>query len=434
MIRRDTIVSLSSGSLPSGIAVIRISGPGCALLFGKSLPNDLEPRKAILSSYKSRLESEILDQGLVLWFPAPHSYTGEDCLEFHAHGGRAVVSAILNDLCSYQGFRLAEAGEYSRRAFENGRIDLTEVDGIADLISSETEQQRKLSLSQSQGALRILYDEWRKELIFIRAMIEAEFDFSDEEDVPEEISQEGFDRLKELHGRISAHLSDNCAGEIIRDGFQISLLGRPNAGKSSLLNALSKRDVAIVTAEAGTTRDVLDVKLDINGYAVVISDTAGIRETDNTIEREGIRRAHLRADESDLVIWLSEIDSDDSVDYSGETDVLCLISKDDDGRSEQNSISCETGHGMDSLLKLISERIETRIPDTENALITRKRYRDGLVNVDQHLARCLSSQSLEMEMKAEELRLAADELGRISGKIDVEDLLDVIFSEFCVGK
>ncbi len=434
---QETIVALSSGALPSGVAVIRISGPDCNLIgktFLKDLPNK---REAQLKSIIHPVTNEILDKGLVFWFPRPNSFTGDDCLEFQVHGGRAVVEAILQALCTINNVRLAEPGEFSRRAFENGKLDLTEIEGIADLVASETETQRKQALIQSGGKLRMLYEGWRTHLIHMRAMIEAELDFSEEEDVPEEISVEGFSQVKLLKDEIDIHLNDNRSGEIIRDGYKIVLMGKPNAGKSSLLNALAKRDVAIVTNEAGTTRDVLDVQLNVNGYSVIVSDTAGVRETDNIVEIEGVSRALLKGDEADLVIWLTEINDNEnfpsfSHDYNN---ILHIISKDDSRETiGQISISTITDCGLESLLNKVKQILDTDVKFSESGLISRLRYREALLDASNLLTAVIENDNLEVELKAENLRLASDCIGRITGRIDVEDLLDVIFSEFCVGK
>lgn len=430
---KDTIVALSSGNLPSGVAVIRISGPACGYIEDKLFDVPLVERRA---SVRKLLGADrvVLDQVLAIKFEEHRSFTGEDVIEVHAHGGQAVVAAILSTLCGISGVRLAEAGEFTRRAFENGRLDLTEVDGIADLVAAETEAQRKLALQQSQGELRNLYSGWRKELIHIRAMIEAEFDFADEEDVPTDISEAGFERLNLLIDQIEGHLADGRSGEIIRDGYKIALMGKPNAGKSSLLNALAKRDVAIVSDEAGTTRDVIDVRLDIGGYAVNVFDTAGIRETKALVESEGMRRAHLIADVSDLVLWLTPVGEQVQIEYSGETPVLRLVSKDDDGRLSSGSVSVLRSDGLDWLLDELANRLGNLQDGSHSVLITRQRYREALDQAKDHLVIARDDAKLDLEIRADELRRAGDCIGRITGAVDIEDLLDVIFAEFCVGK
>ena len=431
----ETIVALSSGNLPSGVAVIRISGFGCAVIAENMLGGILKPRVAHLKSIIDASNNEELDRGLVIYFNAPASFTGEDCLELQLHGGCAVVEAVINTICQFENVRLAEPGEFSRRAFENGKLDLTEIEGIADLVASETEAQRKQALSQSRGDSRETYEGWRKRLIHMRALIEAELDFSEEEDIPEEISKEGFAQVSALKDEIEKHLDDNRAGEIIRDGFKIALMGKPNAGKSSLLNALAKRDVAIVTNEAGTTRDVLDVHLDIGGYAVIVSDTAGLRESDNIVEVEGIKRAQLKGSEADLVIWLTELNDNDVINHNNFDNIIYIKSKDDDGIvSSGISISVANDNGLDLLLCEVKNQIKNKVQGHDGVLISRLRYREALVDCVNHLSFVIDNQISDIELKAETLRHASDCIGRITGKIDVEDLLDVIFSEFCVGK
>jgi len=431
---QDTIVALSSGKLPSGVAVIRISGPKCqkiVLSFVGSLP---QPRSATLKLITNPQNGEMLDKGLVLWFPGPESFTGDDCLEFQLHGGKAVVNAAIGALTGLEGVRLAQAGEFSRRAFENGKLDLTEIEGIGDLVASETEAQRRQAFQQTRGDLRKIYEAWRTRLVHMRAMIEAELDFSDEEDIPDDISSEGISRIKLLRDEIREHLNDNKAGEIIRDGFKIALMGKPNAGKSSLLNAMAKRDVAIVTHEAGTTRDILDVYLDINGYSVIVSDTAGLRESSSMIEQEGIKRALKRGQEADLIIWLSDInDAHDKPDIDHES-ILQIFSKDDNGTMSNNAISVKTEYGLGVLEQQIGNIISERVGSQDSALVSRMRYRDALNECLGYLDFVLDNHGLDIDLKAEQLRYASDCIGRITGRVDVEDLLDVIFSEFCVGK
>ena len=430
-----TIVALSSGSLPSGVAVIRISGSACNRISEQMLGGVCESRVAQLKSVKHPNTHEELDRGIVLAFRGPASFTGEDCLELQLHGGRAVVEAVLKAICEFDGVRLAEAGEFSKRAFENCKLDLTEIEGIADLVASETEAQRKQALSQSRGDSRETYEGWRKRLIHMRALIEAELDFSEEEDIPEEISKEGFSQVMAIKDEIESHLNDNRAGEIIRDGFKIALMGKPNAGKSSLLNALAKRDVAIVTNEAGTTRDVIDVHLDIDGYAVIVSDTAGLRVSENIVEAEGIKRAQLKGEEADLVIWLKELHDDQPLPQIGFDNIIYVASK-DDALDIQDGISISVSHtkGLDALLIEVKAQIRSKLQNHDGVLISRLRYRESLTECVKHLSFVIENEVSDIELKAETLRHASDCIGRITGKIDVEDLLDVIFSEFCVGK
>ena len=436
MLQADTIIGLSSGTLPSGIAVIRISGPNTRECLRAHGISDIDPKKACLVTIMRPADNEILDRGICIRFSAPSSFTGEDCAELHVHGGKAVVEAILESLLTCDGVRLAEAGEFTKRAFENGKFDLTEVEGISDILASQTEAQRRQAIGQSGGLLRETYEGWRNRLIRVQALIEAEIDFSDEDDVPEDASSQGMEDLKNLRAEILQHLDDNRAGEIIREGFRVVIMGAPNAGKSSLLNTLAKRDVAIVTEQAGTTRDVIDVHLNIGGFEVIVSDTAGIRETEDIAEKEGIRRAEVRGREADFVIWLGG-PGDGPWENSagkGENSVF-LISKDDNADyPEGSSVSCVSGHGIQWLLDRIERQLATRIGDSGSGLITRKRHRIGLVECERLLGEAISSDRDNLDIKAEIIRNAATALGRITGRIDVEDLLDVIFSEFCVGK
>ncbi|WP_313616483.1 tRNA uridine-5-carboxymethylaminomethyl(34) synthesis GTPase MnmE, partial [Rhizobium sp.] len=305
----DTIYALSSGALPAGVAIIRISGPlafeALLKLTGRELP---DPRQVALGSIRDR-NNEIIDQALTVIFPAPNSFTGEDCVEIHSHGSRAVMASIFTELDNLPGLRPADAGEFSRRAFENGKMDLLEVEGLADLLQAETEMQRRLAVEQSSGKLSALYDGWANRLTRARALIEAELDFADEEDVPDSVASQVWDSVSQLRDEIAGHLRSGGSSEIIRDGFKVALVGEPNAGKSTLLNALSGRDVAIVTDIAGTTRDVLSVDINLDGYLVRIFDTAGIRDTQDVVEQEGVRRAVLTAETADLVLVLQDNDS-----------------------------------------------------------------------------------------------------------------------------
>jgi len=430
----NSIVALSSGVVPSGVAIIRVSGPACLQIIETFLVTTPEARKATLAKIYLPDEEKPLDEGLAVWFPAPNSFTGEDCLELQVHGSRVVVADLLEALCKLDNVRTADAGEFSRRAFENGKMDLTAIEGLADLIAAETREQRLQAYGQHHGNLRELYDSWRQKLIHLRAMIEAEFDFSEEEDVPEEIAEQGFLELKQLISEIETHMDDKRAGEIIRDGFQIVLLGKPNAGKSSLLNALSKRDVAIVTDEPGTTRDIISVDLDIDGYAVRITDTAGLRESDNKIEQEGIKRAIKASDNADLVLWLQALGDEEFGDRPELDNLLTITSKDDLGSYHDMSVSSETGHGIDKLLEAIASQIKSKVSSRESGLISRQRYRENLAETLLLLNKASEAQYGRKELQSEDLRNASHALGKITGLIDIEDLLDVIFSEFCVGK
>ena len=428
----DTIFALSSGSLPSGVAIIRISGPSALsaleLLIGRQVP----ARVATLSKLSSST-GDVLDEALLLAFPGPSSFTGEDCVELHCHGGRATIEAVLKTLGEFDRFRPAEPGEFSRRAFANGKMDLTQAEGLSDLIVAQTEGQRLLALEQMQGGLRDLYEGWRRDLIRVRAFFEASIDFSDEGDVPDEASASLWNDVSLIAQNIEAHLDDERRGEIIRDGFRIALTGPPNSGKSSLLNALAKRDIAIVDDEAGTTRDVLETSIDLNGQLVRLFDTAGIRDTDNRVEREGIKRAQNMAETADLVLWLQPADENLDDDHHIPREAEIVRSKSDLAPTDGISFSVREDGSLEKLLHLIGDRVNTTLTNREDVSLSRVRHRSALV--DCHAQLLLASKGdLDEVLRCEHLRLASDTLGRITGRTDVEDLLDVIFSEFCVGK
>ena len=348
------------------------------------------------------------------------------------------MSRFLSVLASIENTRLAEPGEFSRRAFENEKLDLTEAEGLADLIAAETELQRRQAVSQSGGKLREKLDGWRGQLIRARAFIEAEFDFSDEEDVPDSMVNEVLTIVGTLKQEISALLTSANAGEIIRNGFRVALVGPPNAGKSSLLNALTKRDVAIVSAVPGTTRDVLEVTLNIAGVPVILTDTAGMRETKDAIEEEGIRRAFAAANEADLVVWLNAADVPSVPVPEGlESGKLVeIVSKGDlaDGSGSGLTISTREDSGLEALIEFLEVAVKMRIPNVEDVVINRERHRNELNATLESLTGFLESDIDQLDVGAECLRLASDHLGRLTGRVDVEDLLDVVFSEFCVGK
>ncbi|NBN80183.1 tRNA uridine-5-carboxymethylaminomethyl(34) synthesis GTPase MnmE [Microvirga tunisiensis] len=448
----DTIYALSSGSLPSGVAVIRLSGPAALAAAGQLTGRSLPPRKATLCRLRHPATGDVLDQALVLCFPAPQSFTGEDVVELQCHGGRAVVAAVLGALAALPGLRPAEAGEFTRRAFDRGRMDLTEVEGLADLIAAETEAQRRQAVRQMEGALGRLYEGWRKRLVHMRAMIEADFDFADEDDVPGSVADEVWIEAARLRDEVADHVAAAPRGERLRDGLQVVLMGAPNAGKSSLLNAMAGRDVAIVTEEAGTTRDVLEVHLDLGGYPVTLADTAGLRTGAGRVEQEGIRRATERGRRADLVLWLQEpggVAPEDPA--SGLPEVVRIESvpvwlvrtktdlethpKQDSSETAQDfPVSVATGVGLAALLEALARFAGDTFGRGEALVATRERHRHHLQSCLAGLDRALQLSHLPAELRAEELRSAGDSLGRITGRIDVEDLLDVIFREFCIGK
>lgn len=447
----ETIFALSSGAVPAGVAVIRVSGPRTKDILQKLCGRLPEPRKAMLSRLQDPITAETLDEALVLFFEGPSSFTGEDVAEFQCHGGRAVVGAMLAVLSTFEDCRPAEPGEFTRRAFDRGRMDLTEVEGLADLIAAETEGQRKQAVRQMGGALGALYEDWRKRLIHMRAMIEADFDFADEEDVPGSVSDQVWQEAAELRAEISDHLLRSKSGERLRSGLQVVLMGAPNAGKSSLLNAIAGRDVAIVTEEAGTTRDVIEVHLDLGGYPVTLVDTAGLRKTEGLVEREGIRRAEAKGREADLILWAVEPDGIENSDPSSglpedlrwngpvwtirtKSDLVTPPKQDSSGTIQEIACSSKNAEGMEPLFSALTRFAEETISVGEAPLATRARHRHYLEDCVSGLTQAVESEHLPGELRAEDLRRAADALGRITGRIDVEDLLDVIFRDFCIGK
>ena len=424
----DTIVALSSGAPPSGVAVIRLSGPQTGTLLRDVSGVLPDPRKLTLR----RIGAEsLLDRGLIAWFPAPHSFTGEDCAELQVHGSPAGVRAILKLLTS-KGARLAEAGEFTRRAFENGKLDLVEIEGLGDLLDAETENQRRQALARFEGGLTQRIDGWRDHLLDLRAEIEARLDFSDEGDVDDALPPEFGNRITALQTDIQSALNSIEHGRIIREGIRVALAGAPNVGKSSLLNALARSDIAIVTDEAGTTRDVREVPLDIGGQLYVFLDLAGLRDADSKAEAEGVRRARLAIEQADIVLWLTAPGIDDSnsppdnaIRVGTKADIELVAEVD-------VSVSTKTGQGLDELLVRIAH-VGATLTTGEPPLLSRERDRIALgssVQALEHARRQLSSP----ELAAESLRIASQSLERLVGRIDAERVLDRLFASFCIGK
>jgi tRNA modification GTPase len=452
---RSTIFALSSGRPPAAIAVVRVSGPRAGVALEKLIGRLPEPRKAALARVRDPASGEIIDEALALWFPAPHSETGEDVAELQLHGGQAVIAGVLDALGRIEGCRPAEAGEFTRRAFENGRLDLTAVEGLADLIAAETPAQRRLAFRQLKGLIGDRAEAWRRRLIEALALVEARIDFSDEADVPEDLLGPALHAARQLRDEIAGVLADGRRGERLRDGLVVAIAGPPNAGKSTLLNRLARREAAIVSPYAGTTRDVIEVHLDLDGYPVTLLDTAGIRDSAEPVEQEGVRRARERAAAADLVLWVID-PSAGGVAAKGHRENLAnaeiwlvrnKIDQADDrpcagvakpGNNEYKftlSISALTGVGMEALTAALSDYAQTYFAATESAVITRARHRQALEETVASLDRAVArDHSNDEELIAEELRAAATTLGRLTGRVDVEDILDVIFRDFCIGK
>ncbi|HEY0917814.1 tRNA uridine-5-carboxymethylaminomethyl(34) synthesis GTPase MnmE [Devosia sp.] len=428
----DTIVALSSGALPSGVAVIRISGPGAAALLSGLLPALPPPRRLALTDIT--VGGDLVDRGLVAWFPAPRSFTGEDCAELQVHGSPAVVRALLRALTAAGG-RLAEAGEFTRRAFENGKLDLTEVEGLGDLITAETEAQRHQAMARLSGALSRRLETWRERLATARAELEAQLDFSDEADVG--ALPAGFlPGLRALAGEFAEAIETVGRGRIVREGLRVALAGPPNAGKSSLLNALARSDVAIVTPEAGTTRDVREVPIDLDGRLVILLDMAGLRETESLAEAEGVRRARHEIARADLVLWLMAPDVPPEAEPAGIAAPLWRVAtKVDIGPvpgALDAAISTRTGEGLAPLLAQLRRFAADAVAGAP-ALLSRERDLAALTAASAALNDAMATLH-SPELAAESLRAATQALERLVGRIDAEAVLDRLFSAFCIGK
>lgn len=436
----DTIFALSSGRPSAAIAVIRVSGPRATAAL-QALAGRVPPaRQAAFARLKSSA-GESLDESLVLFFEGPHSATGEDIAEFHVHGGRAVIAAVIEALSCIDGLRAAEPGEFTRRAFDNGKLDLTSAEGIADLIGADTEMQRRQALRQVQGFLGPRAEAWRADIIHAAALIEAGIDFSDEGDVPKDLRDEIHARLATLKSDIEKTLKASAHSERLRDGLVVAIAGPPNAGKSTLLNHLARREAAIVSPYAGTTRDVIEVHLDLGGYPVTLLDTAGVRETSDPVEQEGVRRARERAASADLVLWITEASAPGDIgSEAGEgAKVWRIANKVDlapgaDLSGFDFAIAAAAGTGTGPLTKALSTYAADFFGGTEQALITRARHRQLLTEAAQALGEALEAAGQGDEIVAENLRIAIRSLGRVVGRVDVEDVLGSIFAEFCIGK
>jgi tRNA modification GTPase len=442
-----TIYALSTGPGISGVAVIRVSGKETESVIKKLTGKDLPaPRIATLRKINNINTSELIDEGIILWFPGPHSYTGEDMAEFHVHGSKAVIDALHSSIKEINNCRLAEPGEFTKLAFQNGKINLLKAESIADLISAETEIQRKQAIKIMNGVSSDKFNSWREKLLKILSHVEAKIDFPDEE-LPKDILVKIKKTSDQISGEIKKTLDDQKVGERIREGFKIAIVGPINAGKSSLINYLSKREVAIVSEIAGTTRDVIETHLNLDGYPVIVSDTAGIRESKNEIEKKGIKLALKKAEEADLRLvviepnnldftgFLKDIFDENSILIINKSDLSNVNLSDQIKKLEHVLISIKNNSNLDILIKKIKKKLHEKFISYEDILITRERHR-------QHLEQCLyhlenfkeKKSSLDFDKAAEDLRLATRHLGMIVGKVDVEEILGSIFNDFCIGK
>src|SRR5216684_245986 len=450
--RDQTIFAVSSGRPPSAISIVRVSGPqaGAALtLLAGKIP---VPRMATRALLRDR-DRQPIDDAVMLWFPGPASATGEDVAEFHVHGGRAILAALFATLSALDHMRAAEPGEFTRRAFENGKLDLTEAEGLDDLIHADTDRQRSQALRQLKGLLGDRARDWRAQIIEASALIEAGIDFSDEADVPAELIAPALKKIKALLGDIQQVLAAQGRSERLREGLVVAIAGPPNVGKSTLMNQLARREVAIVSPYAGTTRDIIEVQLDLDGYPVTVIDTAGIRETDDPVEQEGVRRARARAAEADLVLWMIDAPHEESR-QEGAAPVWTVRNKidldavrADSPKSRQAAavgqerrlgsdlgISASRGDGIPELISALVAFARDCLGSGEDSLISRARQRKLLQETADSLRRSIGIMAKGEELVAEELRTAAHSLGKLLGRVDVEDILDAIFRDFCIGK
>lgn len=442
-----TIYALSTVFGKSGVAVFRISGNNslkaveCLTDINSS---KISPRHAYFCSLHD-VKGNALDKALVIYFKAPFSFSGEDIVEIHSHGSKAVIASLLENLGMLEDFRLAEPGEFSKRAFYNGKMDLTEAEGLADLIDAETSEQQKYALRQMDGELKNLYESWRSDLVSVLSYLEAYIDFPDEE-LPDNIVSNLENTVFKVKNSIQSHLSQSNCGERLRDGFRVVILGEPNAGKSSLLNTLAKREAVIVSDVAGTTRDAIDVYLNIGGYPVIFTDTAGLHSTEEQIEKKGIEIAYEKAEDADLIVALIDgenpnVEQFEKLSTYCKNKIIYVVNKSDVLSQEQCSsfiekgfmvISAKQKYGINSLIDTVNNRIASEFTGNSSALITRQRYREVLNDVFKNLNDFNLNKSIELA--AEDIRLAARNIGKITGRIEVDEILDKIFGSFCIGK
>jgi tRNA modification GTPase len=432
----DTIFAAASGFGRAAVSVVRISGAASARVLERIAGGVPAPRRLSLRLLRDPETGEMLDEALVAWMPGPNSFTGEDQAELHIHGGLATRAAVLRSLAAIEGCRPAEAGEFTRRAFINGRMDLSRVEGLADLVDAETEAQRRQALRQLEGSLGTLVEGWRETLLQALAIAEAALDFSDEGDIPTELEADVIRLGTDVRDAMRRTLAQE-GGERLREGFVVVLAGPPNAGKSTLLNALARRDVAIVSPVAGTTRDVIEVRCDLDGLPVIVVDTAGLRDSPDSVEQEGVARARARAVAADLVLWLVPPDGAAGPAPEGRR-VMKIGTKADLGLPPEDCdtlVSARTGAGMNELLELMAEAARAGFGGGD-AVLTRERHRSALRRAEEALGRALSlvNGGGAIELAAEELRLSTRAVGEITGRVDVEDVLDRLFSAFCIGK
>jgi len=432
-----TIFALSTASGVAGLAVVRVSGHlALTALKTISRKSHFDPNVLTRTSFYDSENGNLIDRGLAVYFAKPRSFTGEDVVEFHIHGGRATVDLLLKTLTGINQLRLAEPGEFSKRAFINNKMDLTAIEAMGDLINAQTELQHNQALSQMDGSLNKLYLSWRKSLIELVAYLEADIDFA-EEDIPDDVLKNINEKIEKLLVEMNEHINQRNQGEILRDGYRVAIVGTPNVGKSSLINLLANRDVAIVSDREGTTRDALEVRLNITGFPVVFTDTAGLRQTSDEIEKKGIEITQKKIDEANLVVELF----DDPTKLNFHDDRLTILNKCDLHNKENKTydrainISVSTGDGINHLIKQISDKVSNNFGSYSDTIPTKTRYILGVQNSIQSL---LNAKTIDLknnsELMVEELRLAIQEIGKITGHVDVEEYLEVIFKDFCIGK